>query len=122
MDHVRMVALSFHCYRETDIATARGMLVRAAQECLEAYNNNDEIRPYLANYPFEPKNIEIWMWFYQPDRRDLPPECLQFAIAINGKISYDDIDPETLLSHTMHKESFEEAVRIVNAQNHVENK
>jgi hypothetical protein len=44
--------MSFDYYQEVDLKTARELIVYAVSEYLLAINSNEEVRPYLHNYPF----------------------------------------------------------------------
>ncbi len=59
MDHVNMLALSFLIYRPLTVESAREIIVDCVEEFLFQINSNEEIRPYLKNYPFTPKELKI---------------------------------------------------------------
>lgn len=59
MDQIGMLALSFNYYKEIDIDTGRDLLMTTGKLLLNSVNEDERIRPYLENYPFLPKNIEI---------------------------------------------------------------
>src|SRR5580658_7753086 len=53
MDQIRMLAISFHYYNEIDIEQARELLMAAGTLFLNTINANEQIRPFLQNYPFK---------------------------------------------------------------------
>lgn len=78
MDHVRMMAMSFDCFHELTIEEGRELLIHCVDEYLLGVNSNKEIRPHLNNYPFNPKNIEIWIFIYNPDGSKVSSGRLSF--------------------------------------------
>ena len=81
MDDIQMMAMSFDYYQEVNLKTARELTIHAINEYLSAINNNKEVKPYLHEYPFTAKNVEIRIWVYNPNRSDLPLEkiyCIQY--------------------------------------------
>jgi hypothetical protein len=113
MDQVRMLGISFDCYNEIDIPQARELLVTASTLFLERINSNEEIRPYLKNYPFVPNNIEVIIFFKKIDGSDLELGELQIASIQDGILCYDVQNLQPHLIQTIHKETFEEAVVIL---------
>ena len=57
MGKIRMLALSFNYYEELSLEEARELVMYACSVFLEKINNNQLIRPFLLNYPFQPENI-----------------------------------------------------------------
>src|SRR3989344_4332350 len=64
MHDIQMMMMGFNFYKVVDIETARQLLVESVEEYLSVINSNKEVRPYLHNYPFTAKNIEIVIYFY----------------------------------------------------------
>jgi len=48
----QMMAMSFDYYQEVDLKTARELIVYDINEYLSVINGNNEIKPYLHEYPF----------------------------------------------------------------------
>jgi hypothetical protein len=88
MDDIQMMAMSFDYYQEVDFKTGRKLIVQVINEYLSAINNNKEIRPYLHEYPFTAKNVEIRIFIYNPDRSELPLEKIDCIECINGGLEY----------------------------------
>ena|SRR3990167_8677558 len=107
MHEIEMLAMSFQFFHEVDLEKARELIVYAVREYLSDINNNEEVRPYLHNYPFTAKNVEIRIFFYGPDRRELPPDKIVYISSRNGILRYyiraDD-------DHPIHQETYEEAL------------
>jgi len=62
MHDIYMMALSFDYEKEVDLSKARELLVYVVDNYLSAINSNEEVRPYLHDYPFTAKNIQIRIW------------------------------------------------------------
>lgn len=113
MDDIKMMAMSFNYYQEIDVKEARKLAIHAVNQYLSAINNNKDIRPFLHEYPFTPKNIQIRILVYKPDRSLPPQDKIQFISVINGYITYSLNEPNGLFE-TVCKEPFEEALRLSN--------
>jgi len=113
MNDIQAMHMSFYFYQEVDLKTARELLVYAISEYLSAINSNTEIRPYLHQYPFTAKNLEIRIWIYKPDRSELPPNEIDYIADINGILEYhvQGADPR----QSIHEETYEEALELVNS-------
>ncbi|VHO02455.1 hypothetical protein [Candidatus Rhabdochlamydia sp. T3358] len=113
MNDIQAMHMSFHFYQEVDLKKARELVVYAANEYLLDINNNEEIRPYLHEYPFTAQNVEIHIWIYKPDRHRLPPEKIYYISAINGVLSYYIRGLEEYSRQAICKETYEEALQSI---------
>ncbi|MEX0962283.1 MAG: hypothetical protein WDZ28_05460 [Simkaniaceae bacterium] len=107
MYKIEMLAMSFNYYQEVDLNSARDLIVYTINEYLTDINNNQDVRPYLHEYPFTSKNIEIRIFIYGPDRRELPPEKIGYISSRKGILRYytrSDRD------HPICKETYDEAL------------
>ena len=111
MDQIKMLHLAFDYRKPVDIKTGRELLVAAVQIFAQEINANPEIRPYLDNYPFEPKNIRIWIFLKNPDGSNIEPEKLCVICATQGILEYENKNPETCRLTTIYKETYEEALQ-----------
>ncbi len=110
MDQIKMLALAFHYYKEVEIEEARELLLYAGNVFLNIINNNEQIRPYLDNYPFKPENIEITIYLKNTDGSKFAPEKLCVISMVNGVLEYEAKNPETLRLLTICKEPYDQAV------------
>ena len=107
MDDIQMMAMSFNYYHEVNLEQARELIVYSINKYLSDINNSQEIRPYLHEYPFSSKNVEIMIFVYGPDRLELPPEKIYCITSRKGIIRYytrSDRD------HPICKETYDEAL------------
>ena len=109
MDQIKMLALSFDYYKDIGIEGGRELLVASVDEFVAAVNGNEQIRPYLGNYPFESKNIEIRIFLRNPDHSNPVPGKLCVLSAIDGVLDYDIRDPTTDRLKAVYKETYDEA-------------
>src|SRR3990167_4907158 len=114
MHQIKMLALSFDYRKPIDINKGRELLIEAVDEFVAAVNADERIRPYLNNYPFEPKNIEIRIFLRSPNGSDVAPGELSVISALDAVLEYDIRDPKTDRLKTVHTETFEEAVLKIN--------
>ena len=113
--------MDFHFYRPLAIEAFRSLLLYAVEEYLAAINGNEEVRPYLHNYPFTPNNVEISIFLRNRDGSSLPPGEIYLATARRGEFVYFSDDMEAIkqgkdLLKKVHVETFEEAVQICRRQ------
>ncbi len=115
MDDIQMMMMGFNCYKVLDIETARKLLVDAVQVYLSFINSNAEIRPYLHNYPFTAQNVEIVIYFYNPDGSEVPHEKIVIAAVNQGKVVYyvDDLEKNNI--KTIYEESYEKALDAISS-------
>ena len=112
MHDIQMMAMSFYLYHEVDLKEARELLVYIINEYLSEINSNIEIRPFLHEYPFTAKNVEIRIWAYNPDGSKLSPEKIYYISNIKGRLRYyiRGSDPREAIC----EETYAEASKLVN--------
>jgi hypothetical protein len=113
MHDIQAMHMSFQFFHEVDLQEARELIVYAVREYLSDINNNEEVRPYLHNYPFTAKNIEIHIWIYNPNGSDPSLDKIYYISAINGNINYYLDLPETYSRKSICKESYEQALKLI---------
>src|SRR3990167_143123 len=114
INEIEMLGMDFHYAQEVDLSTARNLLIVAIQSYLNEINQNKEIRHYLKNYPFTVNNIEIGIYVHRPDGSKVPKDKLYYLSAINGMLYYYLDEPKTYSRITLHQETYEEALKILN--------
>jgi hypothetical protein len=113
MDDIEMLMMGFYFYDVVDIENARQLLVYSVEQYLSAINTNEEIRPYLYNYPFRTENVEIVIYFRNPNGSNVPSDKITIAAAKRGKIIYYIDCPEKYNLKTLYEETYEEALKLV---------
>lgn len=111
MRDVEMLALSFNSNQPRNLENTRKLIVCCMKIFLENINTNQNIRPFLHNYPFTEKNIELRIFFQDEKENRPPPSLIANVTAQNGKIYYS-IDKD---NHYVdkHSESFDDAETIL---------
>jgi len=116
---VEISALSFvHKGEPYDVEKARELIVYAAEVFLNEFNSFEKIRPYLANYPFTAKNLDLRIFFYNEKTIKYVEPYLIVSSLIRGKIYYRVSKNNTF--ETVHEEPYEEALEIVKKQNKID--
>jgi hypothetical protein len=115
MDSVYMIGLTFQIYHIMDQAEARERIVDCVEEILNAINGNQEIRPYLKNYPFTTKNLQVAISVKQSDGRDVfDPDFEMVFIFESDDIDYCTVDSaNTRRYKNQYRESYKEALAMV---------
>lgn len=122
-DDVDLICGGFVGYRKVDIDEGRRLFVEGIETLCAAFNNDPVIRPYLHNYPFVQKNIELMLSFEDPnDFRSFPAPDLSLMYCVHNIVFYDSYNRETRQYSTFYSEPYEEAVRIVHEQREAANR
>ena len=109
MHEIEMLGLAFNCYEDLTIEEGRNLLLFCVDALMKTVNENEEIRHYLKNYPFNEKNIEIRLFLQHPDGSKTQPGELTVLVALKGKIEYEIRDPITKRLKIIYEETYEEA-------------
>ena len=113
MGQIEMLALAFDYFQPLDIETARPLLITAVDKFLKEINEDESIRSYLNNYPFNPKNIKVTIYLYQSNYTRVPDGDLCVVDLENGKIEYEINGPDDRF-HTILEETYDDAVTKLN--------
>lgn len=114
MDDVKVVDVVFQKSQNVDVKVARMMLMRYAQLLMHDMNADEELRPYLHDYPVTPKNINLTILFFKEDDDFVnPPYIARVAIsAHDAYIDYSIDNKETNRLDTVFVEPYEMALQI----------
>lgn len=113
---INLLCLSFDCRKKVLKEDASSMLIAISQFFLEKINENEEIRPYLCNYPFGIDNVEIDIFFYDKNGGDLSDPYIASAVCSEGTMIYSTSDPK-ISNEILNKdylETYEEAIKKLN--------
>ncbi len=111
MDDIKMMAMSFEYYQELDLKAARELLLYVINEYLSNINNNEEVRPYLHEYPFTAKNIEIRIYIYNSDGTEISPNKINTISAVDSNLRYSTINSEKFSRDIILRETYEEGMK-----------
>ena len=110
LGQIKMLGLAFNCHKPLTIDDGRILLIAAVEKFTAEVNANEEIRPYLNNYPFKAKNIYIEIFIHRPDGSHFGSEKLCVISARDGVLEYLNDDPNGPLFTTVYSEIYEEAL------------
>ncbi len=113
MYDVKKLSISFVSNEDIDINKGRELIIYCIQTFLSNINSDEQIRPYLNTFPFQAKDIDISISFRESDTEI--KHSIDFISMHYGKIFYDISDKEETLK-TIHKETYEEALKIVESE------
>ncbi len=110
---IEMTHFMFGSYEPKTIEGARNLYLELMEKWLEKVNSNEEVRPHLENYPFTYENVELELAFFEKHPYVFASGDLVGSLScINGLIHYSTDNPETDLLLLLHKEPYEEAVKL----------
>jgi hypothetical protein len=112
----KRIGLDFNCNRILSREEGRLLILKCVPEILEAFNSSPQFRQYMINYPFNGNNILVNVFIKPPRISEvLNPDIAVFSF-VDNRIEYSITFPEnTYVFHT-EQENYEEALRIVEAQ------
>lgn len=89
-DGIWLISVGFARYGEPPVTVDEGrrMIVDCIEEYLKDVNSDKEIRPYVKNYPFKPKNLDIAILNYTADYKSIEDPYLCCILFVQGKILY----------------------------------
>ena len=111
-DLILTMDLSLTCYGDYDIPKARRLILQAARAYLETINGSNKLKPFLVEHPFGPKNIYFTIDFTYPGKYCVNIGKLAWVTIAKNQLRYG-IKKTEYTHETIHKETFEEAERIV---------
>jgi len=111
MTDIKMLNLSFFIKENITVDDAREIMIFFAETFLTAVNQNEKIKPHLANYPFTSENLGLMVSFLNEDGSRVIPPGLNNVILTHGEITYSVKDLENLYEHVkVYTEPYDEAL------------
>jgi hypothetical protein len=109
--------LCFQVQRKMSKDEARDLLFVCAEELMNDINANERLRPYLLEYPFTLKNVEICFYLSDSDGKDLyhPDICVAAFKSYGLYFRTNDPDNEFKYLETS-EETHEEALALARGQ------
>jgi len=114
MGNIYMMGISFDIRRPLTQQEGRKIIVSCVEEYLQAINNNVDVRPDLAEYPFPAKNIKMTLFIKDKNGDKLYDPEISVISTSEGTITYrtNDPDNEYRYKNRIH-ENYEDALAIV---------
>ncbi|MBA3722575.1 MAG: hypothetical protein H0W88_09265 [Parachlamydiaceae bacterium] len=114
MGCVYMMSLSYKIYQPLDQENARRILVDCTEVFLKAINQDEEIRPYLKNYPFTIENVEITLFSSYPNGQNAYDPYVAVATTENHNVVFYTKSPNKKYGYNSeYEEPYAKALEIV---------
>jgi hypothetical protein len=114
MESASMIGLSFQIFHPLDRNEARTRIVDCVEELLAAVNSNKEIRPFLKDYPFTTKNVQVSIYSNYPDGREaLDPYISVVSVYNSANIYFSTAEANEDSYKHRYREPYSEALAMV---------
>jgi hypothetical protein len=107
------IDISFIAFRKGSINEARELIIKGTFQLTEMINTNKTIRPFLRDYPTSFKRVSIPIAFRNSNNRCYRDGSIVHAFQARENIFYYAEDALSEKRILIHKEPFEEALKIV---------
>lgn len=87
MDNIKKVCLDFDLQEKADVEKARRLIVAISEDFLAIINADEQLRPFLVNYPFDHRNISFTIAFKDENHR-FRTEGVACAMICGNSICY----------------------------------
>ena len=111
--NVGKIELNFIAYRKGTIEEARTLEVKMIETLLAQVNAHEKIRPFLIEYPFISKDINISVAFRKEDASSRIDGSVVYAFLARGNLIYCAKDPKNEQLIDILEEPYEDALKIV---------
>jgi len=112
---IQAMHMNFGFSELVDLKAARELIVCSISEYLKNINTSKEIKPYLKEYPFTAKNVEMDIQIRKPGGSRIPLNEIHHISAIDGILTYYLDFPETCSRQNFFKETYEEALQSISS-------
>ncbi len=121
MDKVWLMCISFHRYGDPlSEKEARSLLIHCVEDFLAAVNSDEQLKPFLRDYPFTAKNLNLAILNFDKDHIVHYFPHISVASNAEGKVGFFTEDPSDMYNYYTKKyETYDEAVAILNGENKV---
>ena len=109
---IQEIGVDFVLHQQTTIEEARELEIRATERFVEIINAHQAIRPYLRDYPWGHKRVEVMISFEQPNGLDYS-EGIRLVFQAKNQICYFEPKKSPNEVGPLQREPYEEAKKIV---------
>lgn len=112
---IKLLGLDFQMIGPRSKEEIRKILIELAQEFSIYVNSDDKIKPFLEDYPFEIKMVEITLFFIDLNHRGLTDPYISIAGISRGKLDYWTLVKSNgvLAIKSEFEETYQEALEIL---------
>lgn len=117
MGSIYMIGLSFQIDHPLERSEARERILDCVEELLTAFNSNQEVRPFLKNYPFTTENVQVAIFSVTKDGREVyDPYIAVVSVDQNNYITFRTEEPNNKSYKNRHKEPYAEALSMLKSK------
>src|ERR1700733_4953817 len=114
----KKIGLLFNKFGKMSKDEGRKTIIDCVNVLLNEINSDPKLQPFLINKPFTINNVRIVIVVFTSEGKDIFYPDIQVFSAFGGKINYSTSAPDQKYGYyTQEYETFEEAMRIIEAQN-----
>lgn len=113
---VEGIEVTFTALRRISQDEAREILIKGSQVLLHLINSNEELRPYLREFPFRMNRISLHLFTRNNVGSHYADGTIAYAALTRNTLSYDTFDPITEKFIALSGESFDTATQIATLQ------
>lgn len=111
---LRLYAEDYDAYHDqfATIDEARLFIVEKAEAYMKVVNEDKEVRPYLHNYPFTARNLQLSFYFRDKNYKLISESYISSVRVNTGRVFYERRNPGEDWGRTIHTESYEQALAL----------
>lgn len=108
---INLKILSFNTIAALNLEQARKLIIDCIEEFLTIINTDEEIRPYLKNFPFTIKNVKITIFFETSDGLSIYDPLISVTYNVGDTLHYATFENEESVRYkTEITETYEEGL------------
>jgi len=114
----KKIGLDFNRFGKMSKDEGRKIIIDCVNVLLNEINSDPKLQPFLIDKPFTINNVRIVIIVFTSEGKDIFYPDIRVFSAFGGKINYSTKSPDHKYNYyTREEETFEEAMRIIEAQN-----
>jgi hypothetical protein len=110
---VEEIGVDFFAYRPATLDEARALEIVLTQKLVQKINENENIRPYLREYPFPVSRALVSVSFHKANGDYYTDGSVGYVFQVRNKIFYKGVEQGTEDHYSLHEEPYEEALKLV---------
>jgi hypothetical protein len=110
---VEEITVLFVSFQKVTVDKARELEIAAIEKLTNIINKNEKIRPYLREYPFPKNRADVRITFLTEKGEYFDKNFVTFVFQTKNQIFYETRNLQEDKFVLLHKESLEEAIKIV---------
>lgn len=111
-EEIKGLSLSFNCYRKMSLDDYRELIVKCTEDYLNQINSNQEIKPYLNPQLFSANQIDLAIYAFSENQKQLDIGQLSCIHLIKGTIYYSIRKTKYTIKH-LKKEDYLEMKQLI---------